>query len=192
MKNRNGGKNQSTMAKEQNKKASGVAEPEISEFEKTILAQIQDWESVDTGFPPYWKPRMGECIVARVCTLDARNENFIRYVMQATKVAIPCARGPVDGAEEVVVNPGEFFTMGEYASLDLTRFFDIEVFIKVTGERKLPGNADSNGVPRRLFEFDVRCSKEDHLKLKKMRDDDMKLLMARRTMGTRQLAEATA
>ena len=163
---------------------------EISEYEKTILAQISDWEQVETGFPPYWKPAEGQCIVARVCTLDARNEGFVRYVLQATKIQIPCARGPVDGAEEVTVNPGEFFTMGEYASLDLSRFFDIEVFIKVIGTRKLPGNKESNGVPRNMFEFEVRCSKEDKAKLNAMRQEDMKLLAARRTMGTHQLAEA--
>lgn len=170
--------------------AETITAGEINEYEKTILAQITDWEQVETGFPPYWKPAVGQCIVARVCTLDARNEEFVRYVLQATKISIPCARGPVDGAEEVSVNPGEFFTMGEYASLDLSRFFDIEVFIKVTGIRKLPGNKESNGVPREMFEFEVRCSKEDKAKLNAMRQEDMKLLAARRTMGTHQLAEA--
>jgi hypothetical protein len=165
-----------------------IQDPTMSDFEKQILAQLEGWEQVETGFPPYWKPTVGECIVARVCVLDSRDEKFVRYVLQATKAAIPCARGPVDGAEEVVVQPGEFFTMGEYASLDLSRFFDMEVFIKVTGTRKLAGNEDSNGVPRKLFDFKVMCSPADKARLNAMRADEMKLFMARRTMGTRQLA----
>lgn len=159
----------------------------MSEFERTILEQISNWEKVETGFPPYWKPEIGKVIIARVCAVDARQEGFVRYVFQATRAAITCARGPVDGAEEVIVEPGAFFTMGEYASLDLTQFFDMEIYIKVTGSRKLPGNADSNGVPRKLFEFDVRCCPEDKKRLNAMRADEMKLLAARRTLGTTQL-----
>lgn len=162
----------------------------ISEYERSILEQVASWEKVETGFPPYWKPEIGKLIVAKVCAIDTRQENFVRYVMQATKSAIPCARGPVDGAEEVIVQPGEFFTMGEYASLDLTRFFDIEVFIKVTGSRKLPGNVDSNGVPRKLFEFDVRCSPEDKKRLNAMQAEEMKLLAGRRTFGSQQIVPA--
>lgn len=157
--------------------------PEMSEFEAQILAQLGDWEKVETGFPPYWKPEVGKIIVAKVCAVDARQENFVRYIMQATKLAVPCARGPVDGAEEVTVQPGEFFTMGEYASLDLTRFFDMEIFIKVTGTRKLAPNEQSHGVPRKLFDFDVRCSPEDKKRLNAMRAEEMKLLSARRTIG---------
>jgi hypothetical protein len=167
-----------------------VTSPTMSDYEKQILAQLEGWEQVETGFPPYWKPAVGECIVARVCVLDSRDENFVRYVLQATKASITCARGPTDGAEEVIVQPGEFFTMGEYASLDLARFFDVEVFIKVTGTRKLPGNDASNGVPRKLFDFQVLCSPEDKKKLNAMRADEMKLFMARRTMGGRQIVPA--
>jgi hypothetical protein len=164
----------------------------MTDFESQIMAQLVGWEKVETGFPPYWKPEVGKFIAAKVCAVDARQPEFVRYILQATRMPVTCARGPVDGAEEVIVQPEEFFTMGEYASLDLTRFFDMEIFIKVTGTRKLVGNEASHGVPRKLFDFDVRCSPEDKKKLNAMRAEEMKLLSARRTIGLLGAAGETA
>lgn len=157
----------------------------MSDAEREILAQLGAWEKVETGFVPYWKPEVGRILVARVCALDTRQEGFTRIVLQATRLPVTCARGPVDGGEEVIVQPGDFFSMGEYASLDMSKFFDIEVFIKVTGTRKLPGNEASNGVPRKLFEFDVRCSPEDKKRLNADRAEEMKMMASRRTIASR-------
>ena len=87
-----------------------AVDEQISDFEKQILAQLEGWEQVETGFPPYWKPVIGEIITCKVATLDARDESFVRYVLQCTRNAIKCSRGPTDDAEEVMVRPGEFFT----------------------------------------------------------------------------------
>lgn len=174
------------------KKTDAASTPAMTEFEKLIAEQLQTWEKVETGFAPYYKPVVGEGFFAKVCVLDARDPKFVRYVLQCTKMPIKCARGPVDGAEEVIVNPGDFFTLGEYASLELAEFFDIEVAILCKSQRKLPGNEESNGVVRKMFEFEVKCSPEDNKKLKARKAEEMQLFMARRTMGNNALTTTGA
>lgn len=164
----------------------------MTDFERQILDQIQGWDTVETGFAPYWKAELGKCLVAKFVACDARDERFPRYILQATRVAIECQRGPVDDAEFVTVQPGEFFTMTVYAGLDMERYLDLEMFIKIKGERKLPGNDASGGKPRTLYEFDVRCSPEDKKKINALRAQDMQLLMARRTIGGVSQALTTA
>lgn len=180
------------MSKDTKTEATNVNPATMTEFEKIIAQQLQTWERVETGFAPYYKPEVGAGFFAKVCVLDARDPNFIRYVLQCTRMELKCARGPVDGAEEVIVKPGEFFTLGEYASLPLQEFFDIEVAVLCTDQRKLAGNEGSNGKPRKMFEFTVTCSPEDNKKLKARKADEMKLFMARRTMGQDALAATNA
>jgi hypothetical protein len=161
----------------------------MSDFEKEILAQIENWEKVDIGFPPYWTPEVGKVIIGRVAALDFSDLSFHRVVMQATKATIPCQRGPADGAESVPVAPGEFFTMSEYAGMNLENFMDMEVFIKCSGTRTVPGDK-ARGLPARdMFEWTVKVSPDDKKRLQLMRADQMKLLANRRTIGGSEVVE---
>jgi hypothetical protein len=162
----------------------------ISDFEKQILTTLTGWEKVETGFPPYWKPEIGKCILARVTFLDCRDPSFHRLVCQATKFSIPCHRGPVDGAEDIVVNPGEFFTMSPYAALNLMKFVDLEVFIKCAGERKIPADKERGLPTRDMFEWIVMVSPEDKKILQQRNQEEMTLLAARRTAGEGEIMKA--
>jgi hypothetical protein len=167
----------------------------MSEFEKQIMAQLEGWEEVETGFPPYWKPAVGKILMGKVCVVDFRDPSFPRVVLQATKVAIPCQRGPVDGAEDVTVKPGEFFTMSEYAALNLSAYIDLEVAIKCVGERDVPADKARNLPKRDMFEWKVWATPEGAKLLKARSVEEMKLLKARRTLGEGEIvptSQATA
>ena len=154
---------------------------EVTDFDKALLDAVKGWEAEQIGFPPYWNPKViGNKLLARPVLLDTRDENFHRYVMVATQVPIQCQRGPADGAEAVVVKPGEMFTMSPYAALPLDRYFDIEVFITVTGKRKLPGNEESMNKPRDLWEFELKVSPNDRKMLNARRSEETKRLQAAR------------
>jgi hypothetical protein len=164
----------------------------MSDFEKQIMSQLVGWEEIETGFPPYWKPEIGKMILGKVCVVDFRDPSFPRVVLQATKVAIPCQRGPVEGAEDVLVKPGEFFTMSEYAALNLGNYIDLEVAIKCVGERGVPADKTRNLPKRDMFEWKVWATPEAAKLLKQRSVEEMKLLKARRTMGEGEIVPASA
>jgi hypothetical protein len=161
------------------------------EFEQQIMAQLQGWEEIETGFPPYWKPDVGKMILAKVCVVDYRDASFPRIVLQATKLSIPCQRGPVTDAEDVIVKPGEFFTMSEYAALNLANFIDFEVAIKCAGERFVPADKTRQLPKRDMFEWKVWTTPESAQLLKLRSIEEMKLLKARRTLGEGEIIRAT-
>jgi hypothetical protein len=166
---------------------------EMSEFEKQILATLENWEKVDIGFPPYWTPSVGKVIVARVAALDFSDPAFHRIVLQATRVDIPCQRGPAADAEAITVKVGDFFSMSEYAGMNLENFIDMEVFIKCSGERPVPADKARGLGSRNMYEWTVMVSPEDKKKLQGMRAGQMKLLAGRRTIGEgEQVSQLTA
>lgn len=124
-------------------------------------AEFDSWEEEHIGFPPYWNPELGIKLVARVISLDMRDENFHRWVLQATRHNIKCAMGPAEDAEEVTVKPGELFTCSAYAGLPLDLFVGMEIMLNVKNKRKLSGNAVSGGVKRDLWVFEVKVSPAD-------------------------------
>lgn len=164
----------------------------MSEFEKQIMAQLEGWEEIETGFPPYWTPAIGKMLLGKVCVVDFRDPSFPRVVLQATKVAIPCQRGPMEGAEDVIVKPGEFFTMSEYAALNLSNYIDLEVAIKCVGERLVPADKVRNLPKREMFEWKVWATPEAAKLLKARSLEEMKLLKARRTLGEGEIVPASA
>jgi hypothetical protein len=78
---------------------------------------------------------------------------WIRWVLQATKFDIPCEQGKSDAQERMIVKCGEFFTMSEYASLPLERFFGLEVVGIVKGKRPIDGG-------KTLWSFRVMVDKD--------------------------------
>lgn len=130
-------------------------------FVNAVLDAVKDWEDEHVGFPPYWNPEhVGNAMLGKLILKDTTQEEFTRYVFMATKVAIPCKRGPAASQEEVLVQPGEMFTMSSYAALPIDMFFDLEMAIIVKGTRQLPGNEASKNRPRDLWEFSVKIPPE--------------------------------
>lgn len=162
------------------KTAAEIENAPMSDFEKQIAAQIANWEVENTGFPPYFDMEVGKGFLGKVVALDYRDPKFPRIIFQATTIAIPCKRGPVDDAEEVLVKPGEFFTMSAYASCTdaLGMAIDLEVYLKATGKRKLSG-VD----PRNMFDFEMKVSPEDKKVLNARRSEEMQAIRNRRTLG---------
>lgn len=163
----------------------------ITDFDKAILDAIKGWADEQIGFPPYWNPlgnfktkeeAIGRKLLFKPVALDERDPDFPRYICQATRVAIMCQSGPSADAKPVLVKPGENFTLSPYAALPLDRYFDIEVYIEVTGTRKLAGNEESNNRPRDLWEWKLQVSPQDQKMLNGRRAEETKRLMeARRT-----------
>jgi hypothetical protein len=160
-------------------------EKALLEAEQAMLESVKGWSRQQVGFPPYWSPqREGQPFFGRVVALDTRQEDFYRYVIQATKFPMYCRLGPADDAEKILVQPGDFFTVSNYASLPLEDFFDIEVIAIATKKRKLPGNEASKGVKRDLWMWDVRVESDKEKKIiEQRRSDKAKELMAARDLG---------
>lgn len=160
-------------------------EKALLEAEQAMLESVKGWSRQQVGFPPYWSPqREGQPFFGRVVALDTRQEDFYRYVIQATKFPMFCRLGPADDAEKILVQPGDFFTVSNYASLPLEDFFDIEVIAIATKKRKLPGNEASKGVKRDLWMWDVRVESDKEKKIiEQRRSDKAKELMAARDLG---------
>lgn len=156
-------------------------EQALKDAEKAMLESVKGWSREQVGFPPYWGPKHeGALFFGRVVALDTRQDNFHRYVVQATKFPIFCRLGPADDAEKIMVPSGDFFTVSAYASLALEDFFDIEVLVHAVKKRKLPGNEASEGVKRDLWMWDVRVESEK----------EKKIIAARRSDKAKQLMEA--
>jgi hypothetical protein len=160
-------------------------EKALQEAEQAMLESVKGWSRQQVGFPPYWSPqREGQPFFGRVVALDTRQEDFYRYVIQATKFPMFCRLGPADDAEKILVQPGDFFTVSNYASLPLEDFFDIEVIAIATKKRKLPGNEASKGVKRDLWMWDVRVESEKEKRIiEQRRSEKAKELMAARELS---------
>lgn len=132
-----------------------MAEKEVS---KTALAIPKGYEEQQTGLPPYWGPNEEELAKgvpqffhARVIAFDGKDPAFKRWVMQAVD-PITCWRGK-ERAEEVLVKPGEFFSVSHYAGLPLGRYFGFPVFVVAKGKRKIDGG-------QTVWEWTLRTSPE--------------------------------
>lgn len=87
-------------------------------------------KEVQTGFPAYWNPSDGARCIGIVVAKDDYDPDFVRIYMQATR-PLQCQRGPKDDAEKVIVKPGEFFSVGDYKSLNLQNFIGCEIYFEV-------------------------------------------------------------
>lgn len=101
------------------------------------LPDFATWEEEQVGFAPYWNPEKDKWFYARIIEKDERDPEFVRYLMQAG-VDTPCKRGPAEGAEDVMVKKGEYFTISVYFSLqdlfDLYLETGIRPFMKVVAK----------------------------------------------------------
>jgi hypothetical protein len=162
-------------------------EQALKDAEKAMLESVKGWAREQVGFPPYWAPlREDAMFFGRIVALDTRQDNFHRYVVQATKFPMFCRLGPADDAEKIMVPTGDFFTVSSYAGLPLDDFFDIEVCVRATKKRKLPGNEASEGVKRDLWMWEVKVEPKDQEMIRGRR-----LEKAKELQKARELTEAS-
>lgn len=133
-------------------------------------AAPEGWEVEQTGFPPYWNPGEGKAFKGVVIGLDNKDESFQRFALRATS-PLMCQRGPADESEEVLVKPGEYFSVSAYAALPLEKYIGVEVYVAVKGKRKLQD-------AKTLWEFTVMISPESR---KILADREQKRLLAEQT-----------
>jgi hypothetical protein len=164
------------MATKKNAAATTVDAP-ISDYEKRALAAIQSWEKDALGFAPYFKVQgLGDCFVGKLVSLDFRDPKMPRFIFEnPMDIPIQCYKGPVDNAEPVIVNKGEFFTLSQYKGLPIENYMDIDVMYKVVGTQET-----DNGT---MYVWEVRMSPESKKLVNARRKEEMSVLVARRTLG---------
>jgi hypothetical protein len=118
-----------------------------------LETETANYQSEQISFPPYWKPEVGKIFLALVLSLDDRDPDFHRYVLQ-TMHPLPCERGDKHNKEDVIVDKDDFFTTSVYAGLPLDRYIGFKVLVKVTGTRDV-------GQPQDMFVFDLKLSPQD-------------------------------
>lgn len=108
-------------------KASTAKNPAPVAQKEGAPVDFSTWEEVQVGFAPYWSPDENKSFVGFVVARDDRDPAFVRYLIQALEDT-QCARGPVDGAEPILVKKGEFYTVSVYHSLSEPFDFMLENF----------------------------------------------------------------
>lgn len=167
---------------------------QMTEEELAALMEGEEEQLVEeqTGFPPYWNPGIGKWFKATVMNRDERDPDFIRYHLLALAPVV-CAKGPSDDAEEIEVQPGEFFTCSAYAALPLDKYFGIDIKVITYKTRKLPGNDASKGVKRDLFEFKILVTPDTRNLLEAGRKAEAKALrQAAQDARVKMIAASTA
>lgn len=133
------------------------------------------------GFPPYYKfENDGDAIFAKVVGLDTKDPEFQRVVMECVDRPIACLKGPVNNAEVVEVQPGEFFTVSTYASLKFSDYLDLPVlFVR---KEEVPNKKDPK---KSTIVFNVLMAPENHAVVRERRKDEMAMQLAveRRTLS---------
>ena len=118
-------------------------------------------EERTTAFPPYWKPMLGFGFIARVVELDARDPEFLRYVLQSAQDELSCRQGRADADSFVTVLKGEYFSTSVYRGLPLHEYMGLEdpIMVVCVGTREVKGR------PNDMWIFKIRTSKRDHAQL---------------------------
>ncbi len=169
------------------KTAAAVKEAEVVNDEVNLPANpFEGWSEEQLGFPPYFKAAIGKGFFARVITVDVRDPEFIRFVLQYlgmpndfkkptqldTTTPLKCQKGKKDDAEDVMVKPGEFFTTSNYGGLPLENFLGESATIACTGKV-------STGKPNDMYTWTVLTSAETKTRLAAQRLEEMRTLRGR-------------
>ena len=168
-----------------------MQEQEFLESQLAELEAAMGGESVEdtqVGLPPYWKPipeigksAVGQMFIGIPMRIDMRDENFHRYVIQATRET-QCFRGPNEEAESVIVKPGELFTTSVHAGLDLTEYYGMKVGVIIISDTPLKPLED--GTPRNFYRWKVRLLKAEAKELDDFRKEKAKMLREEARMAS--------
>jgi hypothetical protein len=122
-----------------------------------------EFERAQTIFPPYWNPgdnavdpsdAKAGWVHARFLGVDDSDPEFQRNVFQAMGT-VKCQQGSAKHgtATEVIVNPGELFTISVYATFRISRFVNEELWFRCIGKK------EANTPAGFVWDFDVRVPK---------------------------------
>ena len=107
------------------------------------------------GFPPYFEPEKGKSVSLRCKYIDYTDPAFLRIVCQYLgDKPLSCATGPKDDdgeADEILVNKGELFTMGWYATLPLEFGMKDGTPIHVICKKQVKSGTTDDGQPKKLW-----------------------------------------
>lgn len=118
------------------------------------MPEFAGFEKEQISFPPYWEVAQGKWFYGMVIALDDRDEDFHRYVVQASHHPIECMQGSKEQAVPITVHDGEYFTLSTYSGLPLDRYIGVHVLVKCIGQK-------DTGKPQPMWEFELRVSPED-------------------------------
>ena len=134
--------------------------------------------AVDDPYNMYFSPDGKAAIVVAEAMkrLDFRDPKMPRFIFEnPLDIPIQCFKGPVDNAEPITVNKGEFFTLSQYKGLPIENYMDLEVMYKVIGTQDTP-----NG---KMYVWEPRMTAESKKIVNARRKEEMSVLVARRTLG---------
>jgi len=131
------------------------------------MPDFDKWDQIQTGFAPYWNPEEGAFCYGEVVAKDARDPEFVRYLIKA-HATTKCSRGPKDdngvAAEVVIVKPGETFSFSSYHALAME--LDFQIHLRQTKNAIIPvmikalRQSKTNTAGRTVWHWDVRNAPE--------------------------------
>jgi hypothetical protein len=125
------------------------------ELMQLLAETAKGWVEEQTGFPPYWTPSSSPGFVGTVIGMDpaANEKDFDRWIIAAVGRPVVCQKGPSDDADLIKVEPGEMFTMSDYASLNLTPYIGHTILLVPRKKRPIAGGHS-------LWDWTLKVSKE--------------------------------
>ena len=163
-------------------------EKQMAAMEAAMGGDTQSVVDTQVGLPPYWKPMpdgTGSAVGRWFCgvpmSLDNQDPNFPRWVIQATQ-PLTCYRGPKADMEEVQVQPGDLFTISEYAGLNLREYFGMKIGVVIVSDTPLSPTPD--GEPRNFYRWQVRLDKNEAKELQEFRKETAKMLREEARMAS--------
>jgi hypothetical protein len=107
-------------------------ESQIPEAGTSFLSDDDKTEQM-LGFPAYWSPSEEKnakgnhgVIFATLVGQDDSDPDFVRWIFKAEHKT-PCARGPVNNQERVIVEPDQFFSIAHAVQLRLTPYLGFKI-----------------------------------------------------------------
>jgi hypothetical protein len=145
----------------------------------SLLPETDTVEQV-LGFPAYWEPSDEPnangnhgVIYATVTGFDDSDPDFERWIFTA-KHTTRCFKGPVGDQKEIIVQPGQFFSVANKVQLRLKPYIGLDVQLTAKDKVKIDGG-------KTMWNFRLDVTKET-----------AKLLTERRVAMTKAVTSGSA
>ena len=143
-----------------------------------VESEEDEWVKEQIGFPPYWNPKVGDSVQCMIQQLDTTDEEFPRYIAVYTgNSELKCYKGAkeTEAFEEVIVYPGEQFSMSEWAGIDrnhLAAYVGIEIRLTRGKDTKFKGD---DGKPRTFINWELMVKAKDRPVIEGRKQEILKL-----------------
>jgi len=175
---------------------------EETKFRKAPVVDLEidasQYSKDQVGFPPYWKPvDVGDWFRGKVLMLDDRDPDFPRYVIEATQ-NFYAYKGTALDAEPILIESGELYTINNYSSLPLERYYgNWDIVGRTVRKRKLAASTkedaeDYQKRPRDLWDWEVIIPNELKALLRSQRESEARTLAAARDAARKAAIEKMA